>query len=89
MTTNQPTATKALDSAEWIREKQLTKVYGIGRSPAKRLREAKRIRFISLKEPGMTRGTLLYNVESVRAYLAGMEEQAAAELATEGSTVSR
>ena len=79
MTSNQPPpTTKAPDSAEWIREKQLTKVYGIGRSPAKRLRETNKIRFVSLKDPGMSRGTLLYNVESVRAYLADLENKALA-----------
>lgn len=74
--------TEPLDSAEWIREKHLTRNFGIGRSPAKRLREEKRIRFVSLREPGMKQGTLLYHVGSVREYLAKKES----EKATTGTT---
>ena len=70
--------TEALDPAEWIREKQLTKQFGIGRSPAKRLREERKIEFASLREPGMKQGTLLYNVRSVRAYLAKKASEAKA-----------
>ena len=62
------------ESAEWLREKRVTSQFGIGRTPLKRLREENKIRCVSLREPGMKQGTLLYNVASIRAYIAAMEQ---------------
>lgn len=75
----------APDLAEWVREKQVFNQFGLGRSPLKRLRETGKLRFISLREPGMKQGTLLYNIESIRAYLATKEKEAKASAGKEGA----
>lgn len=64
-----------IDRREWIREKPVTTKYGLGRSPLKRLREEGKIRFVSLREPGMKQGTLLYHEGSIRSYIEGLEQE--------------
>lgn len=72
-TTTIPERTAALE-AEWLREKQVTSQFNLGRSPLARLRQSKQIRFASLREPGCKRGTLLYDPASIREYLNGLAD---------------
>ena len=62
-------------SPEWLREKNVTASFGIGRTTLLRLRNEGKIEFSSLREPGMKQGTLLYKVASIRAYIEGMQER--------------
>ena len=61
---------------EWVREKYLTTNFGLSHTIVSRLRHAKLIRSISLKEKGDKQGARLFHLASVREYL---ERQEASE----------
>lgn len=60
-------------TAEWAREKQITARFGLTHMILYSLRKAGRIRTVSLREGKAKQGARLYNVESVREYLADRE----------------
>lgn len=64
------TNTAPAESPEWIREKHVTKQFGIGRQTLRKLRGRRRIEAVSLQEEDEKRGIVLYKVESIRAYIA-------------------
>jgi len=74
------TNTAPAESAEWIREKNVTKQFGIGRQTLRKLRERRLIEAVSLQEEDEKRGIVLYNVASIRAYIVRkLQSQAAGE----------
>ena len=58
---------------EWAREKQITAQYGLSHMILFRLRKAKKIRSVSLKQEGNKYGARLYNISSIEEYLASQE----------------
>jgi uncharacterized DUF497 family protein len=61
--------------AEWAREKEITARFGLTHTILYTLRNEKKIRSVSLRAQGKKYGARLYNVKSIRNYLAGMEEK--------------
>ncbi|WP_367873321.1 hypothetical protein [Luteolibacter sp. Populi] len=57
---------------EWIRPRQVTALFGIGRGLANQLIAEGRIKSVSLCQPGRKRGTRLVSYASVRDYLEGL-----------------
>ena len=53
----------------WIRLPQVTGCYGISRSKAYQLANEAKVVTSSLHEQGQTKGTKLFNVESLEAYI--------------------
>ena len=53
----------------WIRLPQVTGCYGISRSKAYQLANEGKVVTSSLREQGQTKGTKLFNVESLEAYI--------------------
>jgi hypothetical protein len=53
----------------WIRLPQVTTCYGISRSKAYQLANTGKVESVSLREEGQTKGTKLFNVESLEAYI--------------------
>ena len=71
--------TKAKSEPEWAREKQITAQFGLSHMILYTLRREEKIRSVSLRAEGKKYGARLYNVESIRQYLAGLEEKEVAE----------
>lgn len=69
---------KTKSEAEWAREKQLTAQFGLTHMILYTLRKEGKIRTISLREEGKKYGARLYNVASIRQYLASLEERGVA-----------
>jgi hypothetical protein len=65
--------TKTKLEAEWAREKQITAQFGLTHTILYTLRLEEKIRSISLREEGKKYGARLYNVKSIREYMATME----------------
>ena len=61
------------NKAEWAREKQITTQFGLTHTILYRLRREGRIRTLSLRDEGKRYGARLFNVASVREYLATQE----------------
>lgn len=78
---------------EWIRPRQVTELFGIGRGTVAYLITEKKIKSVSLCHDGLARGTRLISYASVCDYLEGLvaeEEQPqmqAAAPAQEGGAV--
>lgn len=64
---------------EWIDEKQVTRIFGITHTPLYTLRKRGAIRSLSLRGEGQTYGKRLFNVASIREFLAGQENRELAE----------
>lgn len=59
--------------AEWAREKQITAQFGLTHTILYNLRREGKIRTLSLRGEGKQYGARLFNVASVREYLANQE----------------
>ena len=64
-----PTQPRPSIDPEWTDAKQTFRRFALGRTVLDRLVREKKIRSVSLKEPGMERGKRLYCVRSIREYL--------------------
>jgi predicted DNA-binding transcriptional regulator AlpA len=53
----------------WIRLPQVTQCYGISRSKAYQLAKEGKVTSLSLRESSQTKGTRLFNVESLEAFI--------------------
>jgi hypothetical protein len=53
----------------WIRDKQAVAGFSISRTGLWRLAKDGKIRSVSLKEPGMSRATRLFDAKSIEAYI--------------------
>lgn len=62
------------DNPEWADEKYITRRFGLTHMPLYNLRKAGKIRSLSLKQEGQKYGRRLFNVESVRVFLAAQEQ---------------
>ncbi|QTN34140.1 hypothetical protein HZ994_18055 [Akkermansiaceae bacterium] len=65
--------TKTNSEAEWAREKQVTAQFGLTHTILYNLRLEKKIRSVSLRGEGKQYGARLYNVASIREFLANQE----------------
>lgn len=65
--------TKTKPEAEWAREKQITAHFGLSHTILYNLRIGREIRTVSLRGEGKQYGARLFNVASVREYLARQE----------------
>ena len=61
--------------AEWAREKEVTAQFGLSHMILFNLRKAGSIRTLSTRAEGKKYGARLFNIESVRDYLARQEER--------------
>ncbi|MES2659974.1 MAG: hypothetical protein V4689_15240 [Verrucomicrobiota bacterium] len=64
---------KTDQEAEWAREKQITAQFGLTHTILYNLRKEGKIRTLSLRGEGKQYGARLFNVASVREYLADQE----------------
>jgi hypothetical protein len=71
---------------EWAREKEITAQFALSRMILFNLRKAGKIRTLSLRGEGKLYGARLWNLASVREYLAAQE---AAEPQPEGEAAAR
>lgn len=67
---------------EWADEKYITHNFGLTHTPLFNLRKAGKIRSLSTRGAGDKYGKRLFNVASVRAYLAAQEERELVETST-------
>ena len=67
--------TKTKQEPEWAREKEITARFGLTHTILYTLRREEKIRSVSLRAEGKKYGARLYHVESIRQYLAAMEEK--------------
>ena len=58
---------------EWARERQITEQFGLSHMILYSLRKEGKIRSVSLRGDGKKYGARLYNVASIRDYLASQE----------------
>lgn len=65
--------TQSKQDAEWAREKQITTQFGLTHMILYTLRREGKIRTLSLRGEGKQYGARLYNVASIREYLAEQE----------------
>ena len=59
---------------EWADSKNITRIFGIGKSTLYRLEAEGKIRSSSLRERGKLRGKKLFSCDSVAAYIEKMAE---------------
>lgn len=71
--------TKSKLEAEWAREKQITAQFGLTHTILYTLRKEEKIRSVSLRAEGKKYGARLYNVKSIRQFLAGLEDKEVAQ----------
>lgn len=57
------------DQVKWIRDKQAVSIYGMSRSKIWLLAKQGKIQSVSLKESNMTRGTRLFDANSIDQYI--------------------
>lgn len=62
-------AVTVLQRPEWVDARAVTAIFGIGRSTLYRLAEAGRIKTVSLRERGCSRGKRLFSTDSISAFL--------------------
>jgi hypothetical protein len=55
--------------AVWMRVPEVVRGYGISRTKLFLLAKTRKIRSVSLREPGTARGTRLFCVKSIEAYI--------------------
>ena len=65
--------TQTKQEVEWAREKQITAQFGLTHMILYTLRKEGKIRTLSLRGEGKQYGARLYNVASIRQYLAEQE----------------
>jgi hypothetical protein len=65
--------TQLKQEVEWAREKQITAQFGLTHTILYNLRREGKIRTLSLRAEGKQYGARLFNVASVRDYLANQE----------------
>lgn len=65
--------TQSKQEVEWAREKQITAQFALTHSILYHLRKEGKIRTLSLRGEGKQYGARLFNVASVREYLANQE----------------
>lgn len=70
---------KLKSEPEWAREKHITAQFGLTHTILYTLRREEKIRSVSLRAEGKKYGARLYNVKSIRQYLAGLEEKEVAQ----------
>ena len=61
---------------EWIRVIDAVRITGISKPKIYQLLAAKKIRSVSLREPGQTRATRLVHLDSLREFIESFEEEA-------------
>jgi hypothetical protein len=61
--------------AEWMREREITARFGLSHTLLFNLRRAGEIESVSLRLEGKNYGARLFNVQSVRAFLARQSEK--------------
>lgn len=71
--------TKTKPESEWAREKQITAQFGLSHMILYTLRREEKIRSVSLRAEGKKYGARLYNVKSIRQFLAGLEDKEVAQ----------
>lgn len=59
---------------EYIRLKDVPRLFGLGRTTAYELIASNKIRTVSLRKPGQRHGTRLISYSSLKDYLASLEE---------------
>lgn len=59
--------------AEWTRERQIVAQFGLSHTILYNLRREGKIRTVSLREQGKKYGARLYNLASIREFLANQE----------------
>jgi hypothetical protein len=64
---------------EWIRPKDVPRIFGIGRSRIYELIAEGRIKTVSLRQRGQKHGTRLISYDSLASYLNGLAEGGTAE----------
>jgi hypothetical protein len=64
---------KTLNTPEYADEKAITRQFGLGHTSLFNLRKAGKIRSVSTRSEGMSRGKRLFHVQSVRDYLLAQE----------------
>jgi hypothetical protein len=72
-TKNRRPAEPILPTAEWAREKEITAQFGLSHMILFNLRKQDEIRSLSLRGKGKQYGARLFNVASIRDYLAKQE----------------
>lgn len=70
---NAKPTTRSKQDAEWAREKQITAQFGLTHMILYTLRREGKIRTLSLRGEGKQYGARLYNVASIREFLAEQE----------------
>ena len=71
---------KHLADPEWAREKQITAQFGLSHMILFNLRKAGKIRTLSLRAEGKKYGSRLFNVASIREYIAQQERLEAEQM---------
>lgn len=80
--------TQTQPEPEWAREKQITAQFGLTHTILYNLRREGYIRTVSLRGKGKKYGARLFNVASVRAYLANQEAISTVNSSSRESAVS-
>lgn len=66
----------------YLREKNATAMYGIGRTNLYRLAKEGKIKSITLQEEGCSRGTRLFCVKSIERYILSFDKEIQSEEST-------
>mgnify|MGYP003649217733 CR=1 FL=1 len=69
---------------EWADEKFISEIFGLTHTPLFNLRKAGKIRSLSTRGEGQKYGKRLFNVASVRAFLAAQEARELVGASTDG-----
>ena len=80
--------TETQPEPEWAREKQITAQFGLTHTILYNLRREGYIRTVSLRGKGKKYGARLYNLASIRSYLANQEAMSAIDSTSRESAVS-
>ncbi|MFT6862286.1 MAG: hypothetical protein ACJAVK_000843 [Akkermansiaceae bacterium] len=65
---------KSEQRPEWLRPKDISKYFGIGRTKAYELIAAGKVKSVSLRKRGQKHGTRLVSYDSLAAYLESLAE---------------
>jgi len=71
---------------EWADAKNITRIFGIGKSTLYRLEAEGKIRSSSLREPGKLRGKNLFSCDSVASYIEKCSKAIKAEVISTSQT---
>ena len=69
-----PTKNRTVVDPEWADEKAITRLFGLTHTPLFNLRKAGKIRSVSTRQAGQAYGKRLFNVQSIRDFLAAQEQ---------------